>query len=300
MSNQPSLDNSKRLVDDAFQEYSSWATNGDKYMVAGRTCPSLPSGRYCLAQTTNGIIFVSQHMKCDEMISEGNSQMEEVLGEVERFWHLRERFDEKGFCYKRGILMWGKHGCGKTAIVNMAAQGIVGDGGIALTCNLPPSFVRQALQDFRQVEPERKLLCIWEDIESKACTNWGTEENALLSILDGDLQIDNVVHLATTNFPERLNERIRKRPRRFNKVIEIKPPDATMREKYFRFKFDFDDDEIKKWINSTEGLTFGSLAEAVISVTCLGINFEDTIHRLKSLECDNYSSDDYSEKKVGF
>jgi hypothetical protein len=44
------------------------------------------------------------------------------------------------------------------------------------------------------------------------------QEERLLSFLDGKTQIDHVLFMATTNYPERLDQRFRARPSRFESL----------------------------------------------------------------------------------
>ena len=49
-------------------------------------------------------------------------------------------------------------------------------------------------------------------------------ESEYLSLLDGENQIGNVVYVATTNYPEKLDKRFTDRPSRFDVVQKISMP----------------------------------------------------------------------------
>src|SRR5258705_13886621 len=72
---------------------------------------------------------------------------------------------------------------------------------------------------FRVIEKDRPLVIIFEDIEN-LCTG-GSTETLLLNVLDGLDQLENVVYLATTNYIEKLKERIMNRPSRFDRRIYV-------------------------------------------------------------------------------
>lgn len=92
---------------------------------------------------------------------------------------------------------------------------------------------------FRVIEPNRPILCIIEDIDGLVEDSY--YETALLNILDGIGQMENTIYLGTTNFPEKLKERILNRPSRFDRRYEIKQPNDELREYYFRKKLTEDD-----------------------------------------------------------
>lgn len=261
----------------------SWASiGGERFVATGTTRDKLRAGVYQLYSTERGIVFQRQNMVNDDLISTNNSEMDKVLKEVESFWGLEENFRHYGFLQKRGILLWGRQGCGKSAIVQLIAESVVKNDGIVLLCNCNPELTEGALNVFREVENKRNLVCVFEDIEAIIETK--AKENKLLSILDGEVQVDKVLNIATTNYPQKLDPRIVGRPRRFDRLIEIQPPDENMRRQFFKKKLNMSDDQLDVWVERTEGMSFASLSEAVISVCCLGNDFDETINRLNDLE----------------
>ena len=75
----------------------------------------------------------------------------------------------------------------------------------------------------REIEPDRKIILILEDID-----NFINVDKALLTkllqILDGSNKLDNIITIATTNYQEKLEERIANRPSRFDRRYEIGLP----------------------------------------------------------------------------
>lgn len=57
------------------------------------------------------------------------------------------------------------------------------------------------------------------------------------------------------------------RPRRFDQVIKLETIPAEARRAYLATKvLNFGPDELEKWVEKTDGLSFAALAELVISV----------------------------------
>src|SRR5262249_54808151 len=145
---------------------------------------------------------------------------------------------------------------------------------------------------FRKIEPDRPLVCIFEDIDAVIEMHGDSE---LLAWLDGSHQIDKVINIATTNYPERLDRRIVSRPRRFDRIIKIEAPTAATRQTYPRKKLPelAAQNQLAHWVDLTDGLSFAALAELVISVACLGNNLEETVKLLRMLEEQHPSSKEF-------
>jgi SpoVK/Ycf46/Vps4 family AAA+-type ATPase len=156
------------------------------------------------------------------------------------------------------------------------------------------------MEIFRKIEPDRPLVCIFEDIDAVIEMHGDSE---LLGWLDGSHQINKVINIATTNYPERLDRRIVSRPRRFDRIIKIEAPTAAMRETYLRRKLPdlVSNGQLTHWVDLTDGLSFAALAELVISVACLGNTLEDTVKLLRLLEEQHPSSKDFDRPgSMGF
>ena len=129
-------------------------------------------------------------------------------------------------------------------------------------------------------------------------------EADMLAMLDGDLQIDNVVFIATTNYPEKLDKRLVNRPSRFDVVRKIGMPTAEARAVYLAARnkrLVDDDDEMDRWVDATEGYSIAHLKELIVSVEALGQGFDTTIARLNIMMDQTISSEDDDKKKpIGF
>ena len=145
------------------------------------------------------------------MLDVPGSLAAEIVAEVDRFWTLGDRYHQLGYLHRRGYLFYGKQGGGKSSLIHQVVTGVVAAGNVAFFCEKPRYFIK-CLTLFRKVEPDRPLVCVFEDIDS-TIEEFG--ENLLLQWLDGNQQVDHAVNLASTNYPEKLDRRIIARPRRF-------------------------------------------------------------------------------------
>lgn len=260
------------------------------------TSEILEAGEYSIAidGRDDRPVFTKKEVKSDTMIRFKDGLADTVFNEIANFWSHGENFKKIGFLHRRGYMFYGSQGCGKTMIVKQIIGSIVESGGVVFHCAHPGAF-SVGLEAFRQVEPDRPVVCVFEDIDA-IIKKFGEEE--ILAILDGTNQIDKVLNIATTNFPELLNKRIVSRPRRFDRIYRIITPDEMVRREYLKLKLP-KKEKIDMWVKKTEDLSFAGLTEAVISVICLGNPFDEVIETLKKLEQGQPSSDD-GGPRVGF
>jgi AAA+ superfamily predicted ATPase len=265
--------------------------NNGQYQVCGRTVPHMPAGAYtCQFDCYGNPLFQRKDLHVDDLIDFSDSLPARVLAEITRFWSLGERFREHGFLHRRGYLFYGKQGSGKSSLIHQIIARVTAAGNLAFFCEHPQVFNR-CVERFRQVEPERPIVCVFEDIDAIIAV-YGDSD--LLQWLDGNQQVDRAVNLASTNYPEKLDRRIVARPRRFDRILRIESPDGRLRAGYFAKKLPRQTPaEGERWVKLTEGLSFAALAELVISVACLGNNLEETVELLRSLDTDTPSSAEY-------
>jgi hypothetical protein len=265
-----------------------------RYMPCGRTATELPSGAYgAYLDHCGNTVLVERPLKVDELIDFADSLPNRILQEVECFWDTGDRFKRYGFLHRRGYLFHGKQGCGKSSLIHQIVAKIIAGGHVAFFCEVPHQFVH-AVTKFRQVEPDRPIVCVFEDVDA-IIKEYGDGE--LLQWLDGNYQVDKAINLASTNYPEKLDRRIIARPRRFDRILRIESPGGAAREAYFARKLpELAPAERAEWVRQSDGLPFAALAEMVISVCCLGNDLAATATTLRELDAHNPSSAEYADE----
>ena len=234
-------------------------------------------------------VMVHQKLNADELFFLPSPEIEEVLDDIKKFWNKIETFSSYKFAHKRGILLYGEPGCGKSSIIQLCMKHIVEDmDGIVINVKDEDDVDTYLgfIHNFRKVEPSRPLIVIMEDLDSIVGED-RYSTSRVLNVLDGIKQIENVVYIATTNYPEKLEERITDRPSRFDRRYEVQLPDAEMRMAYLKHKIpakDFKKLDIDQWVKDTDKMSIAHLRELVISTMVLGNTYEETIDRLKNLK----------------
>jgi GTPase SAR1 family protein len=262
---------------------NQWAVlPNDSFTAIGTTVSHLPPAIYTLSSDGGAIFFHKTKVLTDNLIDLDDSAALRIIAGIEKFWESKSKFDRFGILFKRGILMWGPAGSGKTATVNMLMNDLVGRGGMVVIVQ-SPGLAIGGLHELRRIEPERPIIVVLEDIE-EMIQNFG--EHGLLSLLDGEHQVSNVVVLATTNYPELLGERIINRPSRFDEVILVDMPSKNARYRYLKhiLKDTVPEVELRQWVIATDKLSIAPLRELIVATQCLDRPYAEVVDRLRRMK----------------
>ena len=272
--------------------------NDRVFSASRRSVKALPPGMYRCSYTNDGALLLGkQPVNIDELLEFPGGFNANVLNQIDFFWSRKKEFESLGYLHRRGFLFYGPQGGGKSCLVAQINAQLIKQGGLVLLCD-HPKMLSSALGDIRVIEPDRRIICLFEDIDT-TIEVYG--EPVLLSLLDGENQITNVLNIATTNYPEKLPKRLVARPRRFDMVIRVDWPTPEVRAHYFKHKLKIDEAELGTWVKATDKFSFAAMAELVISVKCLGKSFEESVRVLSELTTLNHNSCEYDGSgKVGF
>lgn len=269
-----------------------WGALADeKFIPSYKTIQQVPPGLYEIRwdSSKQSHIMERQQMNLDELYELPSEEIKSILEDIEKFWSRRDIYKKYNFVHKRGILLYGDPGCGKSGIIQLCCKHIIEkEKGIVI--NVKDEDSVKDFIDFiptvKKIEPDRPLIVILEDIDSLAGEDrYSTTK--LLNILDGIKQIENVVYLATTNYPEKLQERITNRPSRFDRRYKVDMPSDKIREAYIRSKLtreDLSGIDLDEWIKASEGMSLAHLKELVISVIVMGKEFSEAYSNITELK----------------
>lgn len=263
---------------------TSWAHRGEGvFYLSGQSMFPLPTGVYKIDTDGNGTLtYCRVNILDDDLLSLPNSKTDGIINSIDLFWNSKEQYDKLKQVYKRGILLHGEQGCGKTSTLNLLFTKLLMEDGVVIIVDNPELTIK-AIQRLRIVEPNRKLILLYEDIDS-LFNRYG--ESELLSMLDGQLQFDNVVNIATTNYIEEIPSRLKNRPGRFDEVIKIDPPTTDERKLYIEHLMRPIEDKSKilEMIKDTQDFSMAHIKELIISVYLLEKDYKETVERLKEMK----------------
>lgn len=290
ISNKHERESSKRKY---FMQYS--VERGSHYRPASQTAPKLPPGLYSINEDNTGLFFNKQDIDMSELIRFDDSMANTIIDEFSLFWTKKDLYQERGEIHKRGFMLWGPPGGGKTSTVSFIMQDFIKDGNVIFKFS---GNLMGMLQNFRHIEPDRKIMIIMEDIDAYIVDTYA--EQAVLDMLDGTIQHSNTIIIATTNYPERLPDRIINRPSRFDRVEYIGTPTKSHRKLYIKTKSrELNAKGINKMANDTEGFTLAHIKELILSTEVFGLGYDETLNRLETMRKKMESSSDYSKEMRG-
>ena len=289
-------------------DYSQWQVGPNGiFRSAAQTIPHLHPGVYKVEQDERGPYLQLQTVISDNIVTLPETANSKVLAGMQKFWRSQSRYEQFGLVYKRGVLLWGPPGSGKSVTINILMKELIGLNGIVLLCD-QPDLLSHMLKRVRQMEPDRPIIAVLEDIDEIIDKH---TEHAILSMLDGENMISNVVYLATTNYPDKLGARIINRPSRFDERIFVGMPSANARRAYLKHATTIknesgeeisglDDATLEEWTKDTEDCSIAHLRELVAASFCLEQPYKKVLKRLRKMMDQPKFQDNYRNKSTGF
>jgi len=272
---------------------------GTKYFFGNPSVSfsKLEAGIYIISVDKSGAVFLDpMSAMTDTLIRLPEFTSEKIIKEVEKFWSpkTKAKFNKRKLVYKRGIILHGKPGVGKSACVAQIMEAEVNSGGVVFFAP-SPNLLYYVMKCIREIENvDRRCLVVWEEFDSMIDRN----ESEFLSLLDGEMQIDNVVYLATTNYLDRIPNRFKNRPSRFASIVEVGLPNDATRRAYLENKiYPEDKINIEDWVKATDGLTIDHIKDLIISVLCLDIPLQEAVDRLTKIDYTKEDEQDIAKKR---
>ncbi len=239
----------------------------------------LPKGVYELASTAQMELFLKKvTINTDELFTFSNSLQETIINDITTFWELKDIFQKERFIHKRGILLEGSPGNGKSCLVELISKEMVSMGGIVFLCPPSPTFFSQFVTflkyTVRAIESEVPIICIIEDVDQLV----KNDDGFLLAFLDGEDTINHLVTIMTTNNSAELSSALL-RPSRVDRQYVLPNPNADIRREYFTYK-KLDADKIEEYVNKTEGCSLADLKEVYLSTVLMQNSLDETVNNL--------------------
>ena len=223
----------------------------------------------------------------DELTVFSDSITSSIINEINDFWEKKDIYEQNKLVHKRGILLQGFPGTGKTSIISLVCKDLIKKGGVVFKIsgirNLSV-YIDFILYGFRKIQPDTPLITIIEDID-----NYGDAEDDILDFLDGKTNINHHIVIATTNNSEEIPDSFL-RPSRIDLVIEIPLPCEETRREYFKFK-NVPDKDIERLVTQSKNFSLADLKEFYILIYVLNYSEEDAFKKITSpREKKNYSN----------
>jgi SpoVK/Ycf46/Vps4 family AAA+-type ATPase len=191
-----------------------------------------------------------------------------LKNDFESFWEREQWFRERNLPFRRGFLLHGEPGNGKsTAVRAMLTSRRLSAFSIRL---FDPQMSDVDLEYlFEEALSHRPALVLFEDLDRAFPRNGESRSaislQALLNSLDGVATGEGLVIVATANEPAALDPAILRRPGRFDRVVRFGNPNRQLREQYIsKMKLHLDQAALSHAVANSRGFSFAQLREAVI------------------------------------
>jgi SpoVK/Ycf46/Vps4 family AAA+-type ATPase len=278
---------------------TQWRDQDGAYIAVGETIDELPSGIYDVAMVPQvGLVWIPLEARNDELLRFEDSVSARVVDEIRLFWEQEEAFRRYKLPYKRGILLHGPPGSGKSSTLRIICDDVVDRGGYVIQFT-KPSVLVSAVRQLRQIHRNAEVVVLMEDVD--AILDRG-DESSVLNLLDGAEQVDRMVFLATTNYPEKLGERIRNRPSRFDRRVLVSHPTSAMREQYLRaiaLPADLERMDLERYVKDSDGMSLAHVKELFIATHVLRADYDTTVADLRGMAVRPTSTEDGGFERPG-
>lgn len=216
--------------------------------------------------------------------------LESLNRDIDEFFASRKVYKELGAAWKRGILLVGPPGNGKTFVLRTILKRHSDKPALYVKSfqtgrfSTPERGIRAIFQKTRSCAP---CILVMEDLDSLVSEE---TRSFLLNEIDGLESNDGIIIIATSNHPDKLDNAFTKRPSRFDTKYHLDNPTPLERRKFINFwlneKFKglkaVSEEVLKEYglieklVEGTEGWSFAFLKELFVSFAVLSASNKET------------------------
>lgn len=188
---------------------------------------------------------------------------------VFEFDHHREELKGLGQSTRKGLLLYGPPGNGKTHIIRYVAANLGEHTTVLITAEEVKNLARYMLLA-RTLQPS---IVVLEDVDLVGRSREGMNSpntevllNRLLNEMDGLRDDADILFILTTNRPQEIEEALASRPGRVDVAIGVANPDRECRTRLLALygrALDFDIEAIEAFVERSEGASAAFVKEMV-------------------------------------
>lgn len=267
--------------DDETEIISTWVKDKDiiRASIEIEKLDKLTPGTYTVEYNRDiGLYCKAVNSKSDELFLFTDSIVNNLLTEINLFWSKSDLYKNNNLIHKRGILLEGYPGTGKSSIITILSNEIMKLGGVVFKVNgfrNLDHYIAFIRTQFRKIQPETPIITILEDIDQ-----YDDVESELLDFLDGKTNLDHHVIIGTTNNTENIPNTFL-RPSRIDLRLEIPLPCEQTRKEYFQYK-NVPITDISELVEKSDGFSLADLKELYICIYLLDYTVEDAINKISN------------------
>jgi AAA+ superfamily predicted ATPase len=266
-------------------------------------------GVWTIVKTMTGLVLTKTEFVQDHIL-ESFVSTEQISKKISHFFNKLHLYKEFGIeVPKRGMLLYGAPGGGKTTLITKIAKEYSQDNKTATVIWDTSKYEAHTVKDFIksfEYQGVEKIILVVEDIGGVEIDQVRMRsDSSLLSLLDNQEKTFKIATLilATTNFPEVFLGNLTNRPQRFDDKIEVPHPPASARVELLKFfsTRETPSAEVLELIGSKAGEKFtpAHLREVVMRSALYDMTQVDVVREMIS-EIQNYEKAFSKTQKMGF
>jgi len=247
------------------------------HAVAHTAPVKIPSGAYSFEQGNNELPprIVPLKLRSDGYIRVPGL-FDKMKDDVDAFLKNEAVYRDMNIQYRRGVLLYGPPGNGKTAMIRELIRGFQEEHdaiSIFFETMPGPSF----LMSMRDNLDDRLKTIVFEELAAVLDNN---RIERVLDFLDGERSLDRAIIFATTNYPEKLPGNIVDRPSRFDRLYRMEDPSAELRRHFL--KYFLKEEPTDELVKATNDLSVVALREVAILSRTRNFTIPQAVKALKS------------------
>lgn len=265
--------------------------------VSDKPLVSLPPGIYDYESTSGNLperLRVKVIERDDHIVPLGD-QFEAVRADLESFSNREHVYRQVKTPYKMGVLLYGPPGNGKSILIQRLIEDYK-NKAIVIYVHAGTSLTNVFLNKLGSHTKNMMKIFIFEElttaIHNPGYTNW------LLRFLDADISLDNVITIATTNYPEQLPQNLVNRPSRFDEIYEFTHPKDEERKLLLdHYMQEAVDPSI---VAKTKGFSIAEVKQFCLFVKVHALSLEQAIEKINKRKDKCKKAFAASSERIGF
>jgi hypothetical protein len=166
----------------------------------------------------------------EKLVFDEGATIVDVMRDIVTFFKkdTEELYAKMDIAYKRGIILFGDPGNGKSAMIREIIRQIPSISKVVINPNV--SNMPRILASLLQALKGKQAIIIIEDLDSLVTSRNRSE---FLNLLDGVDISSGIYLIGTTNYPDRVDPAIMNRSGRFDRTYKIENPSEATRRAFF-------------------------------------------------------------------
>ena len=236
-------------------------------------------GAYVIRRSMFGYFFHPINLSTAHKPILNNGLFDRMEYEITQFVKREDVYRKLGLDYKRGILLYGCPGNGKTSFIKYLISNWMSKA-ICIMADVRDCDQLEFLEEFFTMKKyqDKLKIVVLEDIDGMPVNS----RSEVLNFLDGVKKLNKVLFIATTNCPEKIDLALKNRPSRFDAILKVGLPNLESRKEFIRQYFlEMPEPQVVELAESCRGFAGAYFKELYVLSQLNSISPVDAVRELK-------------------